>query len=173
MIKMINRILTIFAVVSLGYASTLFAADDMTPVFKTSTHIKNPLELRDPFKRKLNKLKKKVRVSAFDGLSMSRDEELLQNVTLEQIRVVGVIVGPERRAIVKIDPQGAEGSTQESESSAPDSRPTIFVKEGARIGADDAEVKAILPGGIVIVNKIKNVYDQDEYLETVIPITEE
>ncbi len=169
--KMINRILTIFAVVSLGYTSTLFAVDDMTPVFKTSTHIKNPLELRDPFKRKLNKLKKKVRVSALDGFSMNRDEELLQNVTLEQIRVVGVIVGPERRAIVKIESSGE--SSQDSESSAPDTRPTIFVKEGARIGADDAEVKAILPGGIVIVNKIKNVYDQDEYLETVIPITEE
>lgn len=171
MIKMINRILTIFAVVSLGYTSTLFAADDMTPVFKTSTHIKNPLELRDPFKRKLNKLKKKVRVSALDGFSMNRDEELLQNITLEQIRVVGVIVGPERRAIVKIESSGE--SSRDSESSAPDTRPTIFVKEGTRIGADDAEVKAILPGGIVIVNKIKNVYDQDEYLETVIPITEE
>lgn len=171
MIKMINRILTIFAVALLGHTSTLFAVDDMTPVFQTSTHIKNPLELRDPFKRKLNKLKKKVRVSALDGFSMNRDEELLQNVTLEQIRVVGVIVGPERRAIVKIESSGE--SSQDSESSAPDSRPTIFIKEGARIGADDAEVKAILPGGIVIVNKIKNVYDQDEYLETVIPITEE
>ena len=172
MTKIMNRMLIIFTLL-LGYSFAVVANDDMTPVFKTNTHIKNPLELRDPFKRKLNKLKKKVRVSALEGFSMSRDEDLLQNVTLEQIRVVGVIVGPERRAIIKIDQQGSDGSSQESGSQDNDSRSTIFVKEGTRIGSDDSEVKAILPGGIVIVNKIKNVYDQDEYLETVIPITEE
>lgn len=170
--KIINRMLIIFTLL-LGCSFAVVANDDMTPVFKTSTNIKNPLDLRDPFKRKLNKLKKKVRVSALDGLSGSREEDLLQNVTLEQIRVVGVIVGPERRAIIKIDPQGSDGSSQESGSQDNDQRSTIFVKEGTRIGSDDSEVKAILPGGIVIVNKIKNVYDQDEYLETVIPITEE
>jgi hypothetical protein len=35
------------------------------------------------------------------------------------------------------------------------------------------DVKAILPGGIILVEKIRNVYDQDEYLETVLPVSSE
>ena len=46
-----------------------------------------------------------------------------------------------------------------------------YIKEGMRIGTNSAEVKAILPGGIVLVEKIRNVYDLDEYLETVIPVS--
>ena len=40
-----------------------------------------------------------------------------------------------------------------------------------KISHGEAEVKAILPGGVVIVEKIKNIYDQDEYLETILPIS--
>ena len=40
-----------------------------------------------------------------------------------------------------------------------------------KIGEDGAELKAILPGGIIVVEKIVNVYGQEEYLETVIPIS--
>ena len=46
-----------------------------------------------------------------------------------------------------------------------------YIKEGMKLGENGAEVKAILPGGIVLVEKIRNVYDQDEYLETVIPVS--
>ena len=42
-----------------------------------------------------------------------------------------------------------------------------------RLGRDNAEIKAILPGGIVVVEKIRNVYNQEEYLETIIPISTE
>ena len=49
----------------------------------------------------------------------------------------------------------------------------FYIKEGMKLGSSGAEVKAILPGGIVLVEKIRNVYDQDEYLETVIPISNE
>lgn len=48
-----------------------------------------------------------------------------------------------------------------------------ILKEGMKVGVDDAEVKAILPGGIVVVEKIVNVYDQQEYIETVIPVSAE
>ena len=41
------------------------------------------------------------------------------------------------------------------------------------IGENNAVIKAILPGGVVLVEKIKNVYEQDEYLETILTITPE
>ena len=50
---------------------------------------------------------------------------------------------------------------------------TYLLKEGMRLGLDNAEIKAILPGGIVVVEKIRNVYNQEEYLETIIPISSE
>jgi hypothetical protein len=52
-----------------------------------------------------------------------------------------------------------------------DAKKIIIFKEGAKIGAEAAELKAILPGGIVLVEKITNVYGEEEYLETVIPIS--
>ena len=52
-----------------------------------------------------------------------------------------------------------------------DGGPIIILKEGMKIGEDGAELKAILPGGIILVEKIVNVYGQEEYLETVIPIS--
>ncbi len=71
------------------------------------------------------------------------------------MKVVGVLIGRERRAMVK---SGDGGSI-------------IILKEGMKIGEDGAELKAILPGGIILVEKIVNVYGQEEYLETVIPIS--
>ena len=47
----------------------------------------------------------------------------------------------------------------------------VILREGMKIGADQAELKAILPGGIILVEKITNVYGEEEYLETVIPIS--
>jgi type IV pilus assembly protein PilP len=52
-----------------------------------------------------------------------------------------------------------------------DQKKIIIMKEGMKIGPDNAELKAILPGGIVLVEKIVNVYGEDEFLETVIPIS--
>ena len=40
-----------------------------------------------------------------------------------------------------------------------------------KIGRDKIEVKAILPGGMILVEKITNIYGDDEYIETVIPIS--
>ena len=71
------------------------------------------------------------------------------------------MIGKERRAMAKI----ATGNSLGSE--------VFFIKEGMKIGPNGAEVKAILAGGVVLVEKIRNVYDQDEYLETVIPVSSE
>lgn len=139
-------------------------------LFNSTTYVKNPLDLRDPFKRKVNRSKKaKAKLEGFATGVYSNVHNSLGNVNIEDIKVVGIIIGPERRAIVKIssatnsDPSGGEVTSSD----------VIYVKEGMRVGFEDAEIKAILPGGIVIVEKIRNVYDQDEYLETVIPVSDE
>jgi hypothetical protein len=41
-----------------------------------------------------------------------------------------------------------------------------------KLGPNNADIKAILPGGIILVEKVTNIYGEDEFLETVIPISE-
>jgi type IV pilus assembly protein PilP len=66
------------------------------------------------------------------------------------------MVGKERRALARVA-----------------GRPDVLVlREGMKLGRDNAELKAILPGGIILVEKLVNVYGEEEYLETVIPISQ-
>ncbi|MBK23719.1 MAG: hypothetical protein CME70_06905 [Halobacteriovorax sp.] len=127
---------------------------------KAKTKIVNPLELRDPFKRKLKRLRsgkkgfnKKLRDGYFSNVPT------IDNVPLDSIRIVGVLIGKERRAIAKLSSGGGEFSDE-----------SYILKEGMTLGENNAEIKAILPGGVVLVEKIRNVYDQDEYLETILPV---
>jgi len=76
--------------------------------------------------------------------------------------VTGIVLGAERRAIVKVV-NGGGGDDKDTN--------IYYLKEGMHVGENGAEVKAILPGGIVLVEKIRNVYDQDEYLETCITVS--
>jgi Tfp pilus assembly protein PilP len=126
---------------------------------KAKTKIVNPLELRDPFKRKLQRMrsgKKGANRKLRDGFFSNVPS--IDNVPLESIRIVGVLIGKQRRAIAKL----AQGENLSKES--------YILKEGMTLGENSAEIKAILPGGVVLVEKIRNVYDQDEYLETVLPV---
>lgn len=134
-------------------------------LFKSKTFVKNPLDLRDPFKRKINKKKSSGQTKAqshLDGIYTNVNTSL-ENKTLESLRVTGVVLGAERRAIVRV----INGKTESGERD----NNIYYLKEGMHVGENGAEVKAILPGGIVLVEKIRNVYDQDEYLETVIPVS--
>lgn len=131
------------------------------PVFdEDETSIKNPFELRDPFKRKSKK--SGTREKAYTGFLVNGQYSNLPEINdypLSQIRIVGVLLGKERRAIAKVMmSQGKIGDD------------SYMIKEGMTLGENNAEVKAIVPGGIVLVEKIRNVYDQDEYIETVIPV---
>jgi len=126
-------------------------------LFKSKTYVKNPLDLRDPFKRKINKKKSQIKRESSDGYYTNFISSI-ENKPLESIRVVGVMIGAERRAMAKV--QG-------------DKENIYYLKEGMKVGPNGAEVKAILPGGVVLVEKIRNVYDQDEYLETVIPVSDD
>ena len=143
----------------------IFAADDEggpTPItfFKGKTTLKNPLDLRDPFKRKSNRKKSNIISSGakarISGIYTNVSDSI-ESKPVELIKIIGIITGKERRAMARI----ANG------------KDIFFIKEGMKIGPNQAEVKAILPGGVVLVEKIRNVYDQDEYLETVLPIAGE
>lgn len=128
-------------------------------LFKSKTYVKNPLDLRDPFKRKINKKKSQLKMRNQNDGYFTNIISSIENKPVESIKIVGVMIGSERRAMAKI--------TGEQDGNI------YYLKEGMRVGPNGAEVKAILPGGIVLVEKIRNVYDQDEYLETVIPVSNE
>lgn len=124
-----------------------------------TTSIRNPFELRDPFKAETlrNKNGRKVRFGGVvEGTSFTNLPSIT-NVPIDKITITGVLIGKERRAMARV-----EGDTN-----------MYVLKEGMTLGVDGAEIKAILPGGIVLVEKIRNIYDQDEYLETILTIAQE
>lgn len=134
--------------------------------FKDKTRIENPLELRDPFKspqtRGQSRRRNDIKFKRGDGLYSNISQDNLRDWNIYEIKVVGVMIGKERRAMIT---KGGDGSP------SPGGSKVVVIKEGVTIGPDNAEVKAILPGGIILVEKIINVYGQEEYLETVIPIS--
>jgi len=138
--------------------------------FKDKTKIENPFNLRDPFKAPTFKNEAKRDGRGFSvtgkGQYSNISEDNLEQMNLADIRVVGVLIGKERRAMIST---GAKADRPSGESSS--GNKVIIVKEGTKIGPEAAELKAILPGGIVLVEKIVNVYGEEEYLETVIPIS--
>ncbi len=126
--------------------------------FKDKTSIENPFNLRDPFKAPQTKSDVKKTGRGFKitgkGEYSNISETSLEQLNLETLRVVGVLIGKERRAMVT---SGGNKIT--------------ILKEGMKIGPEMVELKAILPGGIVLVEKIVNVYGEEEFLETVVPIS--
>jgi hypothetical protein len=137
-------------------SSTIAKSYNMPEIFKkTTTKIKDPMALRDPFRMNVEKL-----MPPRGEFKMNKDG-VYSNITpmgeiqVMDIKVVGILLGPERRAMVRI---GAGTDT-------------YVLKEGMKLGPEKAEIKAILPGGMVLVEKIKNIYNQDEYLETIIPLS--
>ena len=148
----------------LTFCSTVFSEESgQFNLFKSKTYVKNPLELRDPFKRRINKKKAQASQNKTKNQLLgiySNINNAIESKPIESIRIIGVVLGSDRRALAKV--AGEEEGEKEN---------VYYIKEGMKIGENGAEVKAILPGGIVLVEKIRNVYDQDEYLETVIPVS--
>ena len=128
--------------------------------FGDKTKIEKPFNLRDPFRAPINKAEGKTKGRGFfvsgKGQYSNIGETALDQLSIDNIKVVGVLIGKERRALVNM---GKE------------SKQIIILKEGMKIGPEATELKASLPGGIVLVEKIVNVYGEEEYLETVIPIS--
>ena len=111
---------------------------------------------RDPFKRNVSILKgKKVKASKKTFFTNREDPS---NVNIDSLKVTGVFLGEKRKAI--------------AQDSSKDENEPFVISEGMLLGADKIKVAAILPGGIVLVEKVKNIYDEYEYLETIIPVSE-
>lgn len=162
-------ILSLFALI-LNFPSQLTAQEaeeasngQTPPSFLT----RERLQIRDPFKRELPKKQRVLKKDRFGSTSYTNVFSL-EGVPLDKIRIVGVILGKERSALAKIAKDSGDSGGEGEE----DTSPVITIKEGMELGLNGGQVRAILPGGIVVVEKIRNVYDQDEYLETIIPISE-
>ncbi|MBF0311791.1 MAG: hypothetical protein HQK52_00150 [Oligoflexia bacterium] len=160
-----GQILFLMEVYLFALATPLFAEDIFAPKeleFFSTSKIKKISEIRDPFKRpKITKSDKKLEVdekygSYRDGVYTNLPG--VEAASPEDINVVGVLIGKDRRAMVK----------------TPGSDQIKIVREGMILGQgnDKFEIKAIMPGGVVVVEKIINVYGQEEYLETVLPIVD-
>jgi hypothetical protein len=131
-----------------------------TDFFKDKTTIENPFELRDPFKapqfRNEGPKKQGNYYTSGTGQYTNIGDGGAGSLNIYEMKVVGVMIGKERRVLIKPNPSAKK---------------IVILKEGMKVGQDQAELKAILPGGILLVEKIINVYGQEEYLETVIPIS--
>jgi hypothetical protein len=153
--KMLAIVLALYSVGALAVEGAI----NPSTFFKDKTRIANPFELRDPFKAPLiknsNSKDESASSSLQNGIYTNLVEKSLTGVSIQKIKVVGVLIGKERRAMVQFDTDIS----------------VTILKEGMKLGPDNAELKAILPGGIVLVEKIVNVYGQEEFLETVIPIS--
>lgn len=123
--------------------------------FEGKTSIPNILEIRDPFQSdlKIIELKESENKGYLrDGVYTNIDP--VEESLLNEFDITGILMGENRRAIAK---------TKDGK--------TFIIKEGMNLGTNNGIVKAILPGGVVIVEKIVNVYGEDEYIETIIPLT--
>lgn len=152
-INLISFLLLCFFISSSSYAR------EIEEVFKSMTSIENPLGMRDPFQPPQIK-----RPSQGGGQAATPQRNgtytnlpQLGNVPLNEIRIIGVIIGPERRAFVK------KNNNDPS---------TYIVREGDELGGNSARVRAILPGGMILVEKVTNIYGEEEFLETVIPLSQ-
>jgi len=147
----------ILILISLSLLANISIADDNYKFINSNTFVKNPLDLRDPFRRKINKRRTNIGSKNHTiGVYKNYDDNV-DNKPIDTLKIVGVVTGAERRAMARMS----------------GSKDTFILKEGMRVGPNQAEVKAILPGGVILLEKIRNVYDQDEYLETVLPVSGE
>lgn len=129
------------------------------------TNIRNPFEMRDPFRMELPAIERPERDRIRTDFNFSNMPSL-DNVPLDRIRITGILLGENRRAIAKVVRSGGLEEEVLSDES-------FMLKEGMKLGEYDAEIKAILPGGVVLVEQILNVYDQYEFIETILPVRPE
>ncbi len=140
-----------------------FSAEDIPEqkdIFSDQTSIETPTKLRDPFKSPVPAKKNESEVThkkteLKDGVFTN--VPTLDSITLDTVKVRGVLMGSKTRALI----------ADKSNINA-----TILAKEGDKINKGKAELKAILPRGVIFVEQITNVYGQFEYIETVVPISD-
>jgi type IV pilus assembly protein PilP len=132
---------------------------NLEKIFKGQTKIKKPFELRDPFQAPKFKSESNKRTKQRSSGILENVPVLEQEFNLDSIVIVGILIGKERRVLVKVK----QGKTEGKE--------VYTLREGDKFGRNGAEIKAILPGGVILVEKITNVYGEAEFIETVVPIS--
>lgn len=147
---LLNKILLILIALLLSLTVNAKLED----LFNGLTSIEKPFEMRDPFSPPKFKRRERLRTSKKSS-TVWNDSVDPSWIILEDLEIVGILTGKNRRALVK--------STK--------NKKIITVKEGMKLGKAGAEIKAILPGGIILVEKMTNVYGEEEYIETIIPIS--
>ena len=138
-----------------AYSAEVVKLVKLEDFFKGKSDLEKPFELRDPFQQPLAGQQERDEGRS-KGIILGNEFTNIAPIattSLDQIKIVGTIVGDNRKAIAQI------GSNN------------FILEEGMKLGTEGAELKAILPAGVVLVEKITNVYGQDEYLETIIPIS--
>ena len=96
--------------------------------------------------------------SSSEIIELDTTEYYDQPFDINKIQVSGVLIGNKRRAMIKVS-----GDVGEK---------VYTYREGDVLGDKGPEIKAILQGGIILVEQIDNAYGQSEYIETVIPISQ-
>ena len=132
--------------------STLARIDNF---FDGHTSIEKPFELRDPFQPPKFKSQSDKKTKQRAAGILDNVKKLDEKFDLDKITIVGVLIGKERRVLVKTK----------------SSKTAFILKEGESFGKDGPEIKAILPGGVILVERISNIYGEGEYIETVVPIS--
>jgi type IV pilus assembly protein PilP len=135
--------------------SSITAEARLDDLFNEHTSIKDPFSLRDPFQEpRLRTEKSRKRKQRIGGV-WDNIPTLDNGVTFDQLIIKGVLIGKDRRVMVTVG----------------DKDVVYTLSEGEQLGSSGTEIKAILPGGIILVEKITNIYGEDEYIETVVPIS--
>ena len=138
------------------FFSFLQASANVEALFNGKTSIDKPFQMRDPFQPPVFKsVAQEKRTQSASGL-WNNQKKLEGEIKLEDLKVTGVLIGAKRRVTVRV------GTAKTS----------YTLKEGELIGEGGPEIKAILPGGIILAEKISNIYGEPEFIETVIPISE-
>lgn len=145
------RVILLIMAIWMGSFDVYARLEDL---FQNQTSIEKPFELRDPFQPpRFKSDRAKKRKKEFSGKFERNVLRLDQEINLAEIQIVGVLIGKKRRVMIRFNKE------------------VYTFSEGANLGSNGPEIKAILAGGIILVEQITNVYGEPEYIETVIPIS--
>lgn len=128
-------------------------------IFDGQTNMKEPFKLRDPFQApKFKSESNRKRKQRAKGI-LNNIPNLETEFNLDSILIVGILIGKERRVLVRVKGGG-------------DAEKQVYtLREGDTFGQNGPEIKAILPGGVILVERITNVYGESEFIETIVPIS--
>ncbi len=115
----------------------------------TSMHLQNYLHLRDPFRKPMLKVSTEVT----EGGSIPE----LERYPLDQLKLIGIITGPKKNKALLTTPNGR----------------MHIVTERMHVGNRRGLIKRIVPGTILVEEKVVNLLGQEEKIETTLEFEKE